>query len=235
MAEAVSSDSRVRITGLLAAIPAATGMLTAFCSILGFFGASHWTLDLFSHFRVQYAVILFGCLCCLIALRSWRASAFCGVFAALNLALLLPFYFARPAAALPGSSIRVLLINVNLDNRQAALVKALIRETRPDDIVIEEANHWWSGQLKDVHAEFPFAVQSIQESPFGIAVFSRDALIDSRIVKLGKASGPAIFVRRRLGTGVVNILAMHAFPPLRAGGTRLRNSQLEAAADFIRN
>ena len=92
---------RVERSGLLIV----TGFGTA-ASLIGFAGRCWWVFDLFSHFRVQYLVVLSLQLVLLVLGKHFRTAAVCGVCAAINVGYVLPYYV--PPQPTPNRSAAVL-------------------------------------------------------------------------------------------------------------------------------
>lgn len=143
-----------------------------------------WLFDLAVHFRLQYCLVqLIALLACGIFLRSRilrERSAF-GLFlllyfcAGLNLLQILPYYFpsnspARPSVQVGVATRPVKLLHLNLlkINRNVDGVRALVDETHPDLLVLQEWGDWWQKEL--IPKEYPYSVMF----PKGeIALFSR--------------------------------------------------------------
>ena len=86
------------VGGWVIALLYLAGLAGGVGTLLGFFGRTHWLLDLFSHFRVQYAALLAACALGFgLMLRPYEAAA-AGVLAILNLFLIVPFYLKPPTA-----------------------------------------------------------------------------------------------------------------------------------------
>ena len=119
-------------------IVVACSLLVAITTIGGFLGTVGWALNILSHFRVQYLVCLSIAVVTLLLLRMrWLALVF-GLFAVVNLLLILPLFLGKQQVPDSGRAVRAMLINVNLWNSQYDLVKQSIRDANPDVVVLEE-------------------------------------------------------------------------------------------------
>jgi hypothetical protein len=94
-------------------------LLICLATLAGFLGRISWFLELFSHFRFQYLVLLAFSTILFIAGGRYPQALITGLFAALNLSLVLPLYIKGPAqtSSNPGVYLgqgvyRVLLANV---------------------------------------------------------------------------------------------------------------------------
>ncbi len=222
-----SSAHRIGAAGLLAAAGAV--------SLLGFLGSLHWALDLLSHFRVQYLVVLAVTALLLAALRRWRPAALAGALAAVNLAAILPLYSGgttRPAAS--AGTLRAMLINVNTRSGDPQRVAAAVAELAPDVLALEEVNQQWLEDLGPSLAGFAHSVAEPRDDNFGIALFSRFPVTRSRIAWIGEAEVPSAEAVIRTPGGPCTVLVTHPLPPGGGEYSRLRNAQLAALPAWVR-
>lgn len=125
--------SRVALSKRVAAI----AVLLALFPLLGALGRLHWTLDLFSHFRLQYAAGLALCAIAFVALRRPRSAALCGVGALVLAATFAAWSLPSPARHTPGA-LKVIAFNVNTANdRHDAVADFLLAETA-DIVLLQE-------------------------------------------------------------------------------------------------
>ena len=68
------------------------GAVVCAATMLGFAGRFWWVFDLFSHFRVQYLLSLLLVIAFTLLNKRFRISGVLGLFAAVNLAYVLPYY-----------------------------------------------------------------------------------------------------------------------------------------------
>lgn len=228
----MNEKPKIRWLGLLSA---AGTVATAF-SILAFAGQLYWLLDLAAHFRVQSAIGL-GLITLLLAVgREWRSAAFAGCGATLNLAVLLPYFFS--SASLPVSDapkIRLALINVNTANRRFDLVRDFIRTSKADVVAVQEVNGEWMSELAGLRSIYPHVAAQSREDNFGIALFSRRPFAREEILHLGKVRVPSVLGELDVGGRKLQLLTTHPVPPRTRAGTRLRDDQLAAVAEVLKN
>ncbi len=216
---------RIRPWNLLAA----AAFCLALLSLAGFLGAFAWWLDIASHFRVQYA-LAFLLLAAVFALgRRKRPALLSLALAALN-ALPLVLFLLPPAIPPPPSSIppyRVLLLNVNTAYGDPARVRALLADTRPDLLVLEEINPRWLQALAPVLDAFPYRHTEPRHDNFGIGLFSRFPLARVHAEPFGIVNVPSLFADVDLDGRPLAVIATHPLPPGSALMTRERNAQLD--------
>ena len=203
-------------------------------TIAGFLGRWHWTLDLFSHFRVQYMQL---CLV-LIGLVLWkrlnkRAVALI-LLACLNYAFVLPLYFGSPAST-DGKPIRVMLMNLNAANGNADHVLKAIRNSDPDLVLFAEVTPAWAAELAVLDIDYTYRVTEPQEGCFGIMLMSKSPLERGEVVEIGMSGVPSIIAEAHFPQGTISIIGTHPLPPVNAECFRLRNSQLAALPETIKN
>ncbi|MGH6933375.1 MAG: hypothetical protein ACREEE_13190, partial [Dongiaceae bacterium] len=106
-----------------------TGLvLTGAATVVAFFAAVGWPVELFSHFAVQYAAASAVSLVYFALRRSWWAAFAPLVLLAINAAPIWPYYQTIPVANGPSGSheLRFLVLNLNIANRNGESVRQLI-------------------------------------------------------------------------------------------------------------
>ena len=201
------------------------GCFVFMATLLGFLGRLHWTLDLFSHFRVQYmqlGLILIG-----IALwrrQNKRAGALI-LLACINYAFVLPLYFEKPAPATEKPA-RAMLMNLYAGNGNTEQVLEAIRNADPDILLLEEVTPRWATELAVLKTDYPHRIAEPQEGCFGIMLLSKYPLEHGKMVEIGTAGVPSIIADVYLPQGTVSIIGTHPLPPVGAEYSKHRNNQL---------
>lgn len=221
---------RIRPWGLLTAAGAVVCAATAG----GFLGRFSWFLDLFSHFRVQYLIAL-GILGFIFLLGKRRKIALVFLFfSAVNIGAVLPLYFGGNSRTPQAAGIlRAMLLNVNTRFGNPELVKKVILEYDPDILVLEEISSQWVKDLKWLAESRPHQCTQPREDNFGIGLFSKRPLLESKIIYIGDAEVPSIIARIDSSTSDICVIATHPLPPRNAEYTRARNNQLAAIPAHI--
>ena len=233
------------------------GVTICVFSVTGWAGRTFWILDLTSHFRVQYAVLLTVLTFAFLVkgrFRLWSnhstpvrsedgpshanrnsiLAIFFAIFAALNWALVVPRCWGeihRPDVA--GATFKVMLLNVRRQNPDTAMAIRRIAEYDPDVVVLEEIDERCWTALSKTRATYPFQVSESREDDFGIAMLSKYPF-DATTMNLRSAEVPSITAKVQVHGKDITMMATHPLPPAGAEGTRLRNEQLRAVADFFR-
>ena len=214
-------------------------ILVCLASLAGFFGRTVWFLDLFSHFRLQYLLLLLIATILLYIGGFFLQAITSGFFAILNLLLVIPFYVKEAPApqsvhANPKQdSYRVLLSNVLQKNPAFGAVRHLIRTSKPDFLVLIEVNKTWIDQLEPALKDLPFSRVKLRDDNYGIAIFSRIPAIFSEVKYFGSAGIPSIVATYSLHQRPVTLLATHPPPPKTRRTSVARNEQLAEIAEYV--
>jgi endonuclease/exonuclease/phosphatase (EEP) superfamily protein YafD len=223
---------RIRLSGMIGA----AGAVACTATVLGFCGRFGWLFDLFSHFRVQYFLGLAVATALLLLSRQRKAAACFGIFAIINLVVILPLYFGHTVeAGQHESTLRAMLINVNTESGDPILVAKALSEMDPQIVVMEEINSRWLIDLEEALRACPNSCLRPRDDNFGIGLFSKFPLSNATVVEIGEAKVPSILADVRIGTTTLRVIATHPLPPAGARYSRWRNSQLDRIPDYVPN
>src|SRR5262249_31120253 len=163
---------------------------------LGTLGHARWEADLFSHFRVQYALALLLACAYLLVRRRW-------LFLLPSLLLLaytgwpVEAYFLPRAAASTGhdkGQLRLMSLNVEASNDRADLVSTAIVQANPDVVFLPEATSAWADALAPLRARYPYGTAGGGDGPFSLLLLSRLPLRDLQVIRLA-GDRPAVVAR----------------------------------------
>jgi endonuclease/exonuclease/phosphatase (EEP) superfamily protein YafD len=219
------------MSGLLEA--GTTSLLLA--TVAGFLGRLWWMFELASHFRVHLAGMLGGLFVIWWFFRRRRTAILCGVFAAVNAALVLPLLW--PAAGVApgaGSRLRLVAVNVHTANQRSDLVLEFLRGADADVILLMEVDDRWLSALEPLRGTHPHGIAEPRDDNFGIALFSRRPLTNCSVTELGLALVPSIEATLEWGGQAIQLLGTHPLPPGSAEYASLRNEQFLEIAAYVR-
>ncbi|MBE2180761.1 MAG: endonuclease/exonuclease/phosphatase family protein [Chthoniobacterales bacterium] len=204
------------------------------CAVLGELGRFHWALDLFSHFRLQYSAGLLVLIVAFCMLRRWKAAAL--VLAALVWMLwpIAPYWLPQPPPASSPEGLRLLSFNVHTANERKSDIAAAIRKSGADMVALYEVDPGWVQALEGLAPEYRITAADPREDNFGIVLLSRNVEHTAQIRDLGPAGVPSILVQSTDPRFRGTLVFTHPVPPVGREGSELRNSQLEAVAEFVR-
>lgn len=206
-------------------------------SIAGYLGGVHRWLELTSHFKVQYAALSLCCVIFFCIRRRWRWSAASLLCVALNFAVILPFYLPRSGEhgeVATNEKLKLLLSNVNTANTNYAAVLELVRTENPDIVIVQEVDDRWLSNIAGLRISHPYTDAATQRDNFGIAIFSRFPLKETRIVYLNGLSVPSIEAKADIAGREIYVLTMHPPPPVNDTAFSSRNEHFARAASYIK-
>lgn len=121
----------------------------------------------------------------------------------------------RPATAhARGPRLKLLAANVLMTNRRAAEFLRLVRIWQPDVIVTLETDRWWERQLAELETAYPHRLNCPLENLYGMHLFSRLPLVNSKIQYLVEDDKPSMHTLVRLPGGWhVQLHCLHPAPP----------------------
>lgn len=208
--------------------------LLALVSLLGLAGRLHWTLDLFSHFRVQYAQLaLIGAGVCLWVRFNKAVLAFIAVFL-LNYAFIFPLYLGKPDSPTQKPH-RAMLMNINANNGNTQQVLDAVETFDPDLLLLEEVTPKWMEELRPLNERFPYRIAEPQTDCFGIMLLSKYPLTESVVVEIGDGGVPSIITDVNFPDGTITLVGTHPLPPISSAYSAHRNRQLEELAAVAKN
>jgi endonuclease/exonuclease/phosphatase (EEP) superfamily protein YafD len=137
-----------------------------------------------------------------------------------QLAMILPYTHLWPTELLassrsPGAqSLRLLVVNVLMPNRQSDRLLALIRTHEPDLLLAVETDSWWCARLEQLAPAYPHRLAHPLANTYGMLLYSKLELVESEIRFLLKPEVPSIRTGVRLRSGhLVRLYGLHPEPP----------------------
>lgn len=204
---------------------------------LGSLGRHHWTLDLLSHFRLQYLVVcVLVLLFALIRRRTWMV-----VVALLSLLwnaqIIHAFHqTAEKVEATAGRTLRVMTFNVMTGNENHVAAIEHVLEADADIVCLLEVDETWRLSLEPLRVKYPHRVEEMNDGNFGIACYTRLPLKSSEVRRFTIWALPTVLLNLdHLGVPLT-FIGTHPMPPMggqSAGEWRSQLSQLGAIAAGI--
>ncbi|GAB4382495.1 MAG: endonuclease/exonuclease/phosphatase family protein [Elainellaceae cyanobacterium] len=206
---------------------------TLLLSLAGYLGRLHFLLDLTAHFKVQYLLAGLIALAFFSLTRQTWGIGLSLACVLLNGLVVFPWYlpdFQPTSASLP---LRVMLANVNVQNRSYRAMIDLIRDEQPDVVAIVETNQDWLQAMKAVSDRLPYSVQSPRAAGFGIALFSKFPLEAQEVNLFESPKDFHLVAKMERDSQPLTIVALHPPPPIRPELFAQRNRELEAIAAYM--
>jgi endonuclease/exonuclease/phosphatase (EEP) superfamily protein YafD len=200
-------------------------------NIAAYFTTRPVVLAQLSPFRVQAGALLLAHLVFCLVLRRRRWAALFATIALFNVWAVLRPAIPEPINACDSSRppLKILFANVLSSNSDPAPLLALIASESPDLIALVEVNHRWQSQLAPVLArDYPHSTFHSREDNFGLAVFTRDAFANIRLVAFADPEIPSLDLALRHGDRDFRFVVTHTLPPGDTAGSELRARHLAA-------
>lgn len=198
--------------------------------------AAHWhfVLELGTHFMALYAIAALAALVILAALRAWRMSAVALVALLLTGAQVAPYFgVSASAAAMNGTRLRIMEVNVLTANRNHDAFLEMVRAEQPDVIAVLEISAAWVEVLRELSDLYPHKWVEPQEDNFGIGLLCKLPLMNAEVLDFEGV--PAIRAEVEVEGRVVHVFAVHTLPPVRSQYASIRNRQLEHLPELVKD
>ncbi len=203
---------------------------------VGLLARQFWLAELATHFTWHYCWLLPLALIGCALLRAWRLCGFTAITLALNAAAVAPLFapVARPAAEKLAAAprLRVLTQNVLKQNKQAGLVVDLVRQETPDLFLLLEVNQRWIDAMAPLLDEYPHHCHELRDTRSGMAVFSKQPLLNVRFEKLTPADRWTLIAEMPHAGHTVTVIGLHAYHPHAAAERAWRDDNLHGAAQL---
>ena len=207
--------------------------VTVIVSIVTAIGVRHWAIELFGHFRLQYLVVAVLLIVIAVWLRAWREFAGLAIAAIISAALILPWY-AMPDRLVAGSRpVNVMHANVLASNTDYERLAALLHETEPDIVFLQEVNGGWEKAIASLADDWPHTYFVTREDNFGIAVISKYPFASIRHVDSEPFGFPTLVGAVTLGESTLGFVSTHPMVPIKSRLRDDRNRQLESVAALV--
>ncbi len=210
-------------------------VMVGLATVVGFTGGWGWLMELTTHLRGQYVVVLIGLVILFIVGKRPMPALLSVLFGAINLAVVLPLYVGGTVASLPNAATyRALMLNVHWVNEDVDSVKTFIQETNADFVVLTEVVPAWEAELASLRSLYPYGDEvAYYRSPHGVMFFSRIPLVDGNIFRLQDGERPSVVAHLDFPERPLTVIGMHPPAPVSPTRINLRNEQLAAMAEFV--
>lgn len=204
-------------------------------SFLGWTGSWYWFPELFSHFYLQYVLILIPITSLLLLGRDgyWR-------WLALKTLVVLcvtisPYWISADTEPVPADAARLRVLQYNAAGKTKQLAEWLSTHGKDFDIVLVlEAGEDFYQDMLPVDGGFTHSISKLSATPFSIALLSRLPLLNAQVLQPVGEDYPALQVDILLDGKVVRLIGIHPPPPVSPGLAELRNNTMSALAEQIK-
>ncbi len=208
-------------------ITIAIGFSMAGGTLLSLSGSPHWFVRGWDFPRVQIALIAAGSGVAY-GVLFYRGEpfdwAFLGIVATCVLWQLYRIFpytrvapervkWSRGGPSAEGRRLRLLITNVLLENTGHDRLLRLVREADPDLLLAVETNERWGRALEPLATAYPHVVRQAQENYYGLILFSRLPLLESRVDFLVQDDIPSVHAVFEIDGERVVLHGLHPRPP----------------------
>lgn len=191
-------------------------------------------LEVFSHFQLQYwAIAIVGLV--MLVLTRHRSLFLIGLACTALLSTQLVTWYWPPKflTANADSNLRVLIANINTQNKQYADVLAFAQQEQPDIALFMEVDDAWISQLNTLQGELPYT--SGEGNPYnsGIVIYSRYPLPNTAPTSFEDQSSPSIVGQAVINGQAIAFVGTHPWPPVRPSVFHSRNRQLDQIGQYL--
>lgn len=219
---------RVTLRGLLQA----AAVVTVVVSLGTLLSVDHFTLQMLTHFRLQYTIIAFLlCIAFVVMREGWYAVVLLAA-AAVNASFVVPWYTEAPTET-GASELKLLNANVHARNGAHQKLLDLVLAEQPDLLVLQEVTPEWAKSLQGLTTTYPYRLVEPRHGSFGIALLSRYPLSSSVSIDSGPGSPPVLVATVNVDGVEIAVIGMHPVIPLPQRNFEARNSQLEGIGKLL--
>ena len=216
--------------------PFATTLLCiiGLATVTGFVGGWGWLVELTTHLRWHYLLVLIGLLILFIVGQRPVPALFAGLFGIINLALVLPLYVGGNGVDVTvAPPYRALMLNVLWVNEDVDTVKTLIQETDADFVVLTEIVPAWEVELASLRSMYPYGDEvAYYQSSHGVMFLSRIPLTNAGIYRLNDGERPSVVAHLDFPERPLTVIGMHPPAPVSPTRINLRNEKMAEMAEF---
>lgn len=196
-----------------------------------------WAFDLFSHFRLQYAIVAVVLCGGALAVRAYPCAAVLAAVALVHGWAIKDLWVGGSAAARSdGMLVRVASANVRQRNPAPEKVLDFVRTSDPDVIVLADARgERWRAVLSAIGADYPYRAPQGWRHGAELILFSRHPIVPNTMIGSPAGRRPYLGARLALGDHLLTVVGVHASSPSPKdpSDSRQRDLQLYSLADII--
>lgn len=188
--------------------------------------SSYWMIRGFDFPRLQLACLATGLLLAQLLTLDFTHAFSWLLVAAVLLCLVWQLWWILPYTRLwpyevksttsPATERQLSIITANVltSNRHADSLLKLVQQHQPDVLVTLESDQWWQQHLDSLEPCMPFSIKCPLDNLYGMHVYSRLALEDTKIAYLVEDKVPSMHAVLTLASGEkVRMHFLHPAPP----------------------
>lgn len=143
----------------------------------------------------------------------------------------LPFYpkqVQTSRSPLDENTIKLLIFNVFIENRQSAKLLQAVEKLDPDVILLAEPDERWVREVAALEKSYPYTVLYPLDNAYGMALYSRLELDSPQLNFFIEDDIPSIITGVKLKSGkTINLYCLHPRPPVPTESNRSNERDAE--------
>lgn len=203
-----------------------SGSLAILLTILPMFRFSGWWIRIGDFPRLQ---ILFVCLVNIVIygaafypydLAGWVFLSLLGAACVYQIYWIFPYFpiypnqVQRTHNANKSDTIRILISNVLMENKQTDELVRLVNDVKPDIVVLAEVDDFWVDSVSEIEKDFKYTVLKPLDNEYGMALYSKLELIEPELMFIVEDDIPSIHTHVKLRSGkTIKLRCLHPRPP----------------------
>ncbi len=207
-------------------------------TVIALFSRWSWFAELFSHYRLYYVLAQALLVIVFLNTRRWGWLALTLALAVPNLNYVAPYvvplFATNTAQAANDAEPQLIGINLGYRNNRYAQLITYLDARRADVVVFSEYTPAWATVLEAALDEYPYREARPREHPFGLAVYSREPLNNVQWLDLDAPGSENLRAQVTLGHQLVDLFAVHLYPPTNPRRAAQRLRQLDALGHAVK-
>lgn len=133
--------------------------------------------------------------------------------------------------------ISFLTSNIFISNHKFNKILDLIKLKKPDVVLLIETNDIWDKNTKSLEVDYPHSVTLPQDNGYGMLLYSKYPLVDTKVQYLVDKDVPSIFTKLQFDEKtLVYLYCLHPRPPRPSDGdSDQRDGELMMTSEFIKS
>ena len=130
--------------------------------------------------------------------------------------------------AAAGDSLRILIFNVFMENRQCDDCVEMVQRINPDVVLAVETDEYWHEKLRPLEQAYPYRVAHPLANTYGLLFYSQLPITQHRINFFVEDDIPSLHAHLRLASGrTIEFYGVHPRPPAPAENDRSTERDVE--------
>lgn len=218
-------------------LPLIVGLILSVLTFGSFLGQFHWTLDVLSHFNLQYTMWLAVCLVIGLFIGGRRIYALALAPALIaNLVVVAPYFLSlTPTVSASDSRLKVVSFNVHAQDPHYDAVVDYLQQYQPDIVMITEAEPALMTKLNNAVGEmYPYVYDESMPGTMGLALLSRRPFLAAETVPLSDTRRRHLIKAKIEWQGAaITVFGAHPLPPLNSRWAVSRNHELDIIQGLV--